>query len=173
MNVTAIRHVAFEDLGLLEPVLEKLGFETSHVDTWELDRQAAETADLVVFLGGPISVNDEIDYPFLLNEIELAKTRLTAAKPTLDICLGAQILARAIGGSIHPGPAKEIGWAPIDLTDAGQDSVLSALRDIPVLHWHGEVCELPSEVDSVAYYNSRRLHTTLGEWTPIEFEQCA
>ena len=126
MNVTAIRHVAFEDLGLLEPLLEKLGFEISYVDAWELDRHAAETADLVVFLGGPISVNDEIDYPFLHNEIELAKTRLTTAKPTLGICLGVQILSRAIGGSVHPCPAKEIGWTPIDLTEAGQDSVLSA-----------------------------------------------
>jgi len=151
MNVTAIRHVAFEDLGLLEPLLEDLGFETTYVNAWELDKQVAEMADLVVFLGGPISVNDEVDYPFLLDEIELAKTRLATAKPTLGICLGAQILARAIGGSVHPGLAKEIGWAPIDLTDAGQDSVLSALRGIPVLHWHGEACKLPSKVHSLAH----------------------
>jgi len=151
MNVTAIRHVAFEDLGLLEPLLEKLGFEITYVNAWELDRQTAETADLVVFLGGPISVNDEVDYPFLTDEIAIAKTRLAAANPTLGICLGAQILSRAIGGGVHPGPAKEIGWAPIDLTDAGQDSVLSALCDIPVLHWHGEVCELPHGVDSLAH----------------------
>ena len=65
--------------------------------------------------------------------------------------IGAQILARAIGGSVHPGPAKEIGWAPISLTDAGQASVLTPLRDIPVLHWHGEVCELPQGVDSLAH----------------------
>jgi GMP synthase (glutamine-hydrolysing) len=151
MNVTAIRHVAFEDLGLLEPLLEILGFEITYVNAWELDRQAAEMADLVVFLGGPISVNDEADYPFLKDEIAIAKTRLAASRPTLGICLGAQILARAISGSVHPGPAKEIGWAPISLTDAGQASVLAPLRDIPVLHWHGEVCELPTKVDSLAH----------------------
>ncbi|MCG8489198.1 MAG: hypothetical protein MI756_17135 [Chromatiales bacterium] len=65
INVTAIRHVAFEDLGLLEPMLEDLGFEINYVNAWELDRQAAEMADLVVFLGGPISEMDELDYPFL------------------------------------------------------------------------------------------------------------
>ncbi len=151
MNVTAIRHVAFEDLGLLEPLLEDLGFEINYVNAWELDRQAAETADLVVFLGGPISVRDEFDYPFLADEIAIAETRLAAAKPTLGICLGAQILARAIGGSVHPGPLKEIGWAPVTLSDAGQASILSGLRDIPVLHWHGEVCELPAEVESLAH----------------------
>lgn len=151
MNMTAIRHVAFEDLGLLEVLLEDLGFEITYVNAWELDRQAGETADLVVFLGGPISVNDEADYPFLTEEVELAKTRLAAAKPTLGICLGAQILARAIGGNVHPGSTKEIGWEPISLTGAGQASVLAPLRHIPVLHWHGEVCELPQGVDSLAH----------------------
>lgn len=151
MNVTAIRHVAFEDLGLIAPLLKDLGLETTYANAWELDKQAAEMADLVVFLGGPISVNDEVNYPFLLDEIELAKTRLAAARPTLGICLGAQILARAIGGSVYPGPAKEIGWAPIALTDTGQASVLAPLRDVPVLHWHGEVCELPPKVDSLAH----------------------
>jgi GMP synthase (glutamine-hydrolysing) len=151
MNVTAIRHVAFEDLGLLGPLLENLGVETTCVNAWELDRQAAWKADLVVFLGGPISVNDEADYPFLIDEIALAKTRLAAARPTLGICLGAQILARAIDGRVHPGPTKEIGWAPITLTEAGQASVLAPLRDVPVLHWHGEVCELPHGLNGLAH----------------------
>lgn len=62
---------------------------------------------------GRFSVNDEIDYPFLLNEIELAKTRLTTAKPTLGICLGAQILSRAIGGSVHPLPGER-DWLDIN-----------------------------------------------------------
>ena len=151
MNVTAIRHVAFEDLGLLEPLLGGLGVEITYVNPWELDRQAAEAANMLVLLGGPISVNDESDYPFLADEIGIAQTRLASARPTLGICLGAQILARAIGGSVRPGPAKEIGWAPISLTDTGQVSVLGPLRDIPVLHWHGEVCELPKGIDSLAH----------------------
>ncbi len=150
MNVIAIRHVAFEDLGLLEPLLMERGCDISYVDAWRLDRKAAEAADLLVLLGGPISVNDESDYPFLAEEIAIARTRLAASMPTLGICLGAQILARAIGGSVRPGPAKEIGWAPIELTQAGQSSILAALRDIPVLHWHGDVCELPPGVESLA-----------------------
>ncbi len=151
MNASAIRHVTFEDLGLLEPLLKDFGFEITYVNAWELDRQAAEMAELVVFLGGPISVNDGADYPFLTEEVELAKARLAAAKPTLGICLGAQILARAIGGSVHPGSTKEIGWEPISLTDAGQASVLAPLRHIPVLHWHGEMCKLPQGIDSLAH----------------------
>ncbi|MEW8350795.1 MAG: glutamine amidotransferase [Candidatus Thiodiazotropha taylori] len=150
-SVTAIRHVAFEDLGLLEPLLEELGFEISYVNAWELNRKTAETADLVVFLGGPISVMDEVDYPFLSDEIAIARTRIAAAKPTLGICLGAQILARAIGGSVHPGPATEIGWAPLHLSDAGQASILTELGDTPVLHWHGEVCKLPADVERLAH----------------------
>lgn len=150
MKTIAIRHVAFEDLGLIEPLLKEQGCEISYIDAWQLERAAVVDADLVVFLGGPISVNDETDYPFLTEEIELAKTRLAAERPTLGICLGAQILARAIDGRVHPGPEKEIGWAPVKLTDPGRASVLAPLRDVPVLHWHGEVCELPPGVDSLA-----------------------
>jgi GMP synthase (glutamine-hydrolysing) len=151
MNVIAIRHVAFEDLGLLEPLLQHLGCEITYVDAWALDRQRAENADLAVFLGGPISVNDTGNYPFLSDEIAVAKTRVACAKPTLGICLGAQILACAIGGSVRPGSAKEIGWAPIDLTLSGQDSVLGPLGNVPVLHWHGEICQLPPETTSLAH----------------------
>ena len=85
MNGTAIRHAACETRGLLEPLLEDLGFEIGYVNAWGLDRQARETADSVVLLGGPTSANDVVDYPFLPDEIELAKTRLAAAKSTLGI----------------------------------------------------------------------------------------
>lgn len=143
MNVVAVRHVAFEDLGLLEPLMRNLGAEISYIDAWRMQPPLVERADLAVFLGGPISVNDSDDYPFLLDEIDTAKGRIAAGKPTLGICLGAQIITRAIGGQVRPGARKEIGWAPIELTEAGTSSALAALDSVPVLHWHGEVCEPP------------------------------
>lgn len=150
IQTVAIRHVAFEDLGLIDPILRARGADIVYLDAWHLDTQRVEAADLVVMLGGPISVNDTEDYPFLAQEIALAKARIGAGRPTLGICLGAQIMARAIGGTVRPGPDKEIGWRPVSLSAAGRASVLAPLEDVAVLHWHGEICELPPETESLA-----------------------
>lgn len=74
----AIRHVAFEDLGQIDPVLRARGYDIVYQDAWNLDRERVEDADLVVFLGGPISVNDTEEYPFQVQEIALAKFRIGA-----------------------------------------------------------------------------------------------
>ncbi|MGE0290203.1 MAG: glutamine amidotransferase [Bradyrhizobium sp.] len=147
----AIRHVAFEDLGLIDPILRSRGYDIVYQDAWNLDRERVEGADLVVFLGGPISVNDTEEYPFLAQELALAKSRIGANRPTLGICLGAQIIARAIGGTVRPGPEKEIGWRPVSLTVGGRASILAPLEGVAVLHWHGEVCELPPGTESLAH----------------------
>ena len=70
--------------------------------------------------------------------------RLAAGKPTLGICLGAQMMAAALGARVAPGPVKEIGWAPLQLTAEGEKSLLAPLGATPVLHWHGDNCELPA-----------------------------
>ena len=147
----AIRHVAFEDLGLIDPILRSRGYDIVYQDAWNLDRQRVEGADLVVFLGGPISVNDTEEYPFLAQEFAIAKSRIDAKRPTLGICLGAQIIARATGGAVRPGPEKEIGWRPVSLTASGRASILAPLQNVAVLHWHGEVCELPPGTESLAH----------------------
>lgn len=145
----AIRHVSFEDAGILTPLLARHGIELVEVNAWAIPAEAAE-APLVVFLGGPISVNDEATYPFLTQELALARTRLAADLPTLGICLGAQMLCRAAGGTVGPGPQVEIGWAPVTLTPAGAGTPLALLQGVPVLHWHGERCHLPAGIEPLA-----------------------
>lgn len=149
-TVVAIRHVHFEDLGLLAPILEARGYAIRYMDGWDIDSDAALKADLLVLLGGPISVNETREYPFVETEIALAKARLEANRPLLGICLGAQVMTRAMGGTVAPGTEKEIGWAPLALSEAGRSSVLRHLDGVPVLHWHGEVCVPPEGVEPLA-----------------------
>ena len=149
-TVVAIRHVHFEDLGLLEPLLRERGHTIRYMEAWEIDPDAAASAGLVVLLGAPISVNDTRAYPFVETEIALAAARLERDLPVLGICLGAQLITRALGGTVAPGPAKEIGWAPLDLHPAGLNSVLAPLMGVPVLHWHGEVCAPPEGIPPLA-----------------------
>jgi GMP synthase (glutamine-hydrolysing) len=95
-------------------------------------------------------VADTDAYPFLRAELELIGDRLGSDRPTLGICLGAQLLAVAAGGSVRPGTAAEIGYAPVTLANAARGSVLEPLRSVPVLHWHGDVISTPPELPPLA-----------------------
>ncbi len=147
-SVLVIEHVAFEDLGLIEPVLKERNWSVRYVDaaTEDISNIDPLQDDLHIILGGPIGVYEEKGYPFLNDEIGLVKARLKSERPILGICLGAQIMARALGAKVYPGPAKEIGWAPIILTEAGRQSSLHFLdaAETPVLHWHGDTFDLPA-----------------------------
>lgn len=143
----AVRHVAFEDLGLLGPLVAARGYDIHYHDAGidPFDEETLISADLVVVLGGPIGVYEQNTYPFIAGEIAAVAARHAADKPTLGICLGAQMMAAALGARVAPGPVKEIGYAPLTLTDAGRRSVLALLGSSPVLHWHGDNCELPQD----------------------------
>ena len=144
-SAVVIRHVAFEDLGTLAPALGRHGYRIRYFEAGTPDLQPAAKSDLLVVLGGPIGARDDARYPWLAAETELLAGRLAAGRPTLGICLGAQLIARALGARVYPAPAPEIGYATVELTAGGRDSALSHLRPAttPVLHWHGDTFELP------------------------------
>jgi GMP synthase (glutamine-hydrolysing) len=148
-----LRHVAFEDLGTLAPILAQRGFEAQYLDVGvdALEPAQVEDSDLLVVLGGPIGVYEEDAYPFLARELTAISRRLGALRPTLGICLGAQLMAKALGAKVAPGPAKEIGWGPVELTAAGQKSPLRHLEGRHVLHWHGDNLDLPPDCDNLAF----------------------
>jgi GMP synthase (glutamine-hydrolysing) len=148
----AVRHVAFEDLGLLGPLVSARGYDIRYHDAG-IEPFALETLvgpDLVIVLGGPIGVYESETYPFITAEIAAIAARIAANKPMLGICLGAQMMAAALGARVAPGPVKEIGYAPLTLTASGQASVLAPLATAPVLHWHGDNCDLPSGCERLA-----------------------
>lgn len=146
-TVTVIRHLAFEDLGSLETVLRQQGFTISYVEAGlhSIARINPISPDIVVILGGPIGAYDEQNYPFIIDELRLLERRLEADLPTLGICLGAQLMARSLGARVYPGAEKEIGWSPLNLSDAGRRSSLRhlAAAHTNVLHWHGDTFDLP------------------------------
>lgn len=149
MHALAVRHVTFEGPGLLEAILERHGFAIDLREASEVDSTALLSADLLILLGGPLSANDDARFPYLADEIAAVRQRIDGARPTLGICLGAQLIARALGQQVGAAKRKEIEWSALNITDAGQSSPLHHLTS-PVLHWHGETFTLPDEVPSLA-----------------------
>jgi GMP synthase (glutamine-hydrolysing) len=152
MRCIAIRHVAFEDLGSFEPLLRARGFDIDYrqagVDP--ISEPDWMDAELAVILGGPIGVNELPLYPWIADELQLAAMRMRARRPLLGLCLGAQMMAAALGSEIYPGPRKEIGWSELQVHGAGRASPLKHLVGVPVLHWHGDTFDLPVEAELLA-----------------------
>ena len=148
----ALRHVGFEDLGLFAEPIRRRGYAVRYVDipVEALETAAAVEADLVVALGGPVGVYQADLFPWLGVERAALSARLAAQRPTLGICLGAQLMAAALGADIAPGLAPEIGWSPVELSTAGRASLLAVLDGLPVLHWHGDCFALPDGATSFA-----------------------
>lgn len=142
----AIRHVPFEDLGILAPLLAARGYTHSYLDAGidPLTPEAVLDPDLVVVLGGPVGAYDTDIYPSLVDERNAVAARLRSGRPILGVCLGAQLIADALGAPVTPTGRKEIGYSPLTLTDAGRGSVLAPLDGVPVLHWHGDEFAIPA-----------------------------
>jgi GMP synthase (glutamine-hydrolysing) len=151
-STIALRHVPFETLGLLAPLLAQRRHAVSYVDVPVdgLEHVDSRAPDLLVVLGGPIGVYENEDYPFIDAEVALIEKRLATGKPVLGICLGSQLMAKALGSRVYPSGIKEIGWAPVDLTVEGRASCLSRLADTAVLHWHGDTFDLPAGATRLA-----------------------
>ena len=142
-------HLPFEDLGTLEPRLLERGFqiETVDVTTARFPLPRSASCDLLAIMGGPIGVYDAANYPFLTAEIDCIRQRLDAQKPTLGICLGAQLMASALGARVYPGGrGPEIGWSPIQCPFGVEPPPwFKPLLDsgVHLLHWHGDTFDDP------------------------------
>jgi GMP synthase (glutamine-hydrolysing) len=146
MNVLIIKHVAIEGPGLLQDFLEEEGM-AFHVLTPGPSSHFPKLDDLthIVLLGGPMNVYEEDRYPFLRCEDLFIKEAIQRGKRILGICLGAQLLSKALGGNITRASFKEIGWFKVSLTEEGlTDPVFSSLpRTFAVFQWHEDTFEIP------------------------------
>ena len=145
----ALRHVHFEDLGAFEAPLAAAGYALRYCDIGQDDPRSFAPPDLLAVLGAPIAAYEDDIYPFLDIEMALIGAQLDAGKPLLGICLGAQLIAKALGAKVYPGRGKEIGWKTLTLTEAGEKT-FAPLKGVPVLHWHGDTFDLPKDALNLA-----------------------
>ncbi len=141
------QHIGCETPGIFLDLLQVQKRPVETVGLYEGDRAPEDLSPFsgLLVMGGPMSVNDDADYPWLREEDRLLKEALELDFPTLGICLGSQLIAKAAGGTIRRGPRKEIGWYPIHLTMAARHDRLFGKfpESIEVFEWHGEYFDTP------------------------------
>jgi GMP synthase-like glutamine amidotransferase len=152
--VLVLQHIWCETPGVFLDVLRERGRPVETVRLYEgeqLPEDLSRFSGLLV-MGGPMSVNDEADYPWLKAEDRILKEALALDVPTLGVCLGSQLIAKAAGGTVRRGPLKEIGWYPVRLTAAARHDRLfrESPETIEVFQWHGEYFDTPTGAVNLA-----------------------
>jgi GMP synthase (glutamine-hydrolysing) len=147
VRALVFQHIACEPPGAYEDVLVEREVEVTRV---ELDEGEPlpdwRDFDLIVAMGGPMSVNDEERLPWLVDEKQLIAEAVRAGTPFFGACLGVQLLASALGARVYSGPKPEIGLLPVRLTDeAGSDPLFAELPpELLTFQWHGDTFDLPA-----------------------------
>jgi len=153
MNVLIIKHIDIEGPGLIEDYLKqrKIPFYILNLRP-DIHLPKLDGLTHIVILGGPMNVYEEDRYPFLRDEDLFIKEAIQMGKPILGICLGAQLMAKALGAKVFKAPLKEIGWYEVSLTDEGvKDPLFSSLpKKFPVFQWHEDTFEIPKSGKLVA-----------------------
>lgn len=154
MRVHFIKHAPFEGPAAIEAWAKAKKHEITFTETYnERHFPAQDEFDMLVILGGPMSVNDIGKYPWLSGEKGFISMSVSSGKKVLGICLGAQLLAECLGGRVYPAQEKEIGWHNVYLTEAGRELKLfdGFPHEFSAFHWHGEMFEVPAGCERIAY----------------------
>jgi GMP synthase (glutamine-hydrolysing) len=150
-KILSIQNINIETLGTLEPLFRSDGFQIEEINA-QKDHVPFNPSqyNAIVILGGPMSAYDNLSY--LAREQELIRNAVRKEVPVLGICLGSQLIAQAIGGRVHRGPKKEIGWSEVFLTPNGHKSLFNGIKHktLRVFQWHSDTYNLPETAKIMA-----------------------
>jgi GMP synthase-like glutamine amidotransferase len=148
MRFHCLQHVVFEKPGIIETWIREKGYPLSYTHFFaDQALPSLQDKDAILILGGPMSVHDELAFPWLKKEKEWIGQAIRQNKKIMGICLGAQLIAEVLGAKVYINPEKEIGFLPVFLSKEAKNSDL--LPSLPaysrLFHWHGETFELPRD----------------------------
>jgi GMP synthase (glutamine-hydrolysing) len=143
-NILTIQNIQCETLGTLKELFQSDGYKIKNIDAQtDTIPVNSESYNAIVVLGGPMSVYEQINY--LKEEEILIRDAIKKNVPVLGICLGSQLIAQAVGGTVYKGLRKEIGWYDVNITDIGEKDLFNGIgsKTIGVFQWHGDTYDLP------------------------------
>lgn len=146
LHIHYLQHVPFEGLGYIEQWATARGHQITATKFYQNDKLPdIHTIDWLIIMGGPMNIYEEKTYPWLKTEKQFIQQAIQQNKTLIGICLGAQLIADALGAKIYPNSEKEIGWFPLQLTAQAQAHPLftDLAPQLTVCHWHGETFDLP------------------------------
>ncbi|WP_101296441.1 type 1 glutamine amidotransferase [Halegenticoccus soli] len=147
LRVRCVQHVSFEGPGTIERWAVDRGHELTRTRLFDGDSlPSVADFDWLIVLGGPMSVRDEAEYPWLADEKALVRDAIDAGKTVVGICLGSQLIAEVLGAEVYEAERREIGWLPVEATPEAADlPPFAPLGDeYDAFHWHGETFDLPA-----------------------------
>lgn len=153
MRVHFLQHVPFEHSANIGFWTCERGHDASRTLLYEGEPlPPADAVDLLVILGGPMSVHDRKAHPWLAAELEFIEKYIKQGGFVLGVCLGAQLAALALGARVTRNPEREIGWFPVTLTEGAGESLLGELPEqfVP-FHWHGDTFSIPQQSQHLAH----------------------
>lgn len=145
-SIHTLMHVPYEGLGCIENWTKIKNYQVSYTKFYEdITFPDISDIDMLIIMGGPMSVYEELQFPWLIQEKTFIKSVIEAGKTVLGICLGSQLLAEVLGAKVYPNHVKEIGWFDIQKTYSGKsNSILSDVDEqFKVFHWHGDTYDIP------------------------------
>jgi GMP synthase-like glutamine amidotransferase len=149
VRIHCIKHVDFEGPGYIAQWAESNNCLITYTNLFKNEAlPSPDDFDLLLLMGGPMSIYDESDFPWLIDEKSALKTYISHGKKILGICLGAQLIADALGARVYNNEVKEIGWFDVQVSEENnQAGIFSSIESIlfKVFHWHGETFTLPEK----------------------------